>query len=60
MTDKDSYEGNPSIAGKEQTGGNPLGLDQTGRWGFEGEGDGKLKGDGVEKKESSAGNPLGL
>jgi hypothetical protein len=31
----DSYESKPeSIAGKEQTGGNPLGLDQTGRWGF--------------------------
>ena len=25
------------IAGKEQTGQNPLGLDQTGRWGFEGD-----------------------
>lgn len=32
---KDSYEHKPeSIAGKEQTGDNPLGLDQTGRWGF--------------------------
>ncbi|KAL1598281.1 hypothetical protein SLS59_006965 [Nothophoma quercina] len=32
---KDSYESKPeSIAGKEQTGENPLGLDQTGRWGF--------------------------
>lgn len=32
---KDSYESKPeSIAGKEQTGANPLGLDQTGRWGF--------------------------
>jgi hypothetical protein len=32
---KDSYESKPeSIAGKEQTGDNPLGLDQTGRWGF--------------------------
>lgn len=35
---KDSYESKPeSIAGKEQTGSNPLGLDQTGRWGFEGD-----------------------
>ncbi|KAF9695517.1 hypothetical protein EKO04_006531 [Ascochyta lentis] len=35
---KDSYESKPeSIAGKEQTGQNPLGMDQTGRWGFEGE-----------------------
>jgi hypothetical protein len=33
---KDSYESKPeSIAGKEQTGQNPLGLDQTGRWGFQ-------------------------
>lgn len=33
---KDSYESTPEkIAGKEQTGQNPLGLDQTGRWGFE-------------------------
>lgn len=32
---KDSYESRPEkIAGKEQTGQNPLGLDQTGRWGF--------------------------
>ncbi|KAF2657668.1 hypothetical protein K491DRAFT_594624, partial [Lophiostoma macrostomum CBS 122681] len=32
---KDSYESKPEkIAGKEQTGDNPLGLDQTGRWGF--------------------------
>ncbi|ORY16484.1 hypothetical protein BCR34DRAFT_531734 [Clohesyomyces aquaticus] len=32
---KDSYESKPEkIAGKEQTGQNPLGLDQTGRWGF--------------------------
>jgi hypothetical protein len=32
---KDSYESKPeSLAGKEQTGQNPLGLDQTGRWGF--------------------------
>lgn len=32
---KDSYESKPeSIGGKEQTGENPLGLDQTGRWGF--------------------------
>ncbi|KAL1800941.1 hypothetical protein ACET3X_001283 [Alternaria dauci] len=35
---KDSYESTPEkIAGKEQTGQNPLGLDQTGRWGFEDE-----------------------
>lgn len=33
---KDSYESRPEkIAGKEQTGNNPLGLDQTGRWGFQ-------------------------
>jgi hypothetical protein len=33
---KDSYESKPEkIAGKEQTGQNPLGLDQTGRWGFQ-------------------------
>ncbi|KAL6707484.1 hypothetical protein ACN47E_004054 [Coniothyrium glycines] len=32
---KDSYESKPeSLGGKEQTGQNPLGLDQTGRWGF--------------------------
>jgi hypothetical protein len=32
---KDSYENKPEkIAGKEQTGENPLGLDNTGRWGF--------------------------
>lgn len=32
---KDSYEHKPEkIAGKEQTGDNPLGLDNTGRWGF--------------------------
>jgi len=31
---KDSYEKKESIGGKEQTGDNPLGLDQTGRWGF--------------------------
>jgi len=35
---KDSYESRPErIAGKEQTGENPLGLDRTGRWGFEDE-----------------------
>ena len=34
----DSYGKPEKIAGKEQTGQNPLGLDQTGRWGFEGEG----------------------
>jgi hypothetical protein len=33
---KDSYESTPEkIGGKEQTGENPLGLDQSGRWGFE-------------------------
>lgn len=31
---KDSYETPEKIGGKEQTGENPLGLDQTGRWGF--------------------------
>ena len=36
---KDSYESRPEkIAGKEQTGENPLGLDQTGRWGFQDDG----------------------
>ncbi|EMD94960.1 hypothetical protein COCC4DRAFT_52803 [Bipolaris maydis ATCC 48331] len=34
----DSYSKPEKIAGKEQTGDNPLGLDQTGRWGFEDEG----------------------
>lgn len=34
---KDSYSGPEKIGGKEQTGGNPLGLDQSGRWGFEGD-----------------------
>ncbi|KAF1844141.1 uncharacterized protein K460DRAFT_287352 [Cucurbitaria berberidis CBS 394.84] len=35
---KDSYESKPEkIGGKEQTGDNPLGLDQTGRWGFQDE-----------------------
>jgi hypothetical protein len=35
---KESYESKPeSIAGKEMTGDNPLGLDQTGRWGFQDE-----------------------
>lgn len=33
----DSYSKPEKIAGKEQTGQNPLGLDQTGRWGFEDE-----------------------
>ncbi|OAL56405.1 hypothetical protein IQ07DRAFT_554292 [Pyrenochaeta sp. DS3sAY3a] len=32
---KDSYAGEEKIGGKEQTGQNPLGLDQSGRWGFE-------------------------
>ncbi|KAF2827863.1 hypothetical protein CC86DRAFT_369084 [Ophiobolus disseminans] len=55
---KDSYEGPEKIAGKEQTGDNPLGLDQTGRWGFEGDGDnGKGSGGGGEKKGSG---PLNL
>ncbi|KAL1598702.1 hypothetical protein SLS60_007842 [Paraconiothyrium brasiliense] len=31
----DSYSKKESLGGKEQTGQNPLGLDQTGRWGFE-------------------------
>ncbi|KAJ4288556.1 hypothetical protein N0V90_011793 [Kalmusia sp. IMI 367209] len=31
---KDSYSKPEKIAGKEQTGQNPLGLDQTGRWGL--------------------------
>ncbi|KAF1980415.1 hypothetical protein BU23DRAFT_548564 [Bimuria novae-zelandiae CBS 107.79] len=31
----DSYSKPEKIAGKEQTGDNPLGLDQTGRWGFD-------------------------
>jgi len=32
---KDSYESKPEkIGGKLQTGENPLGLDDTGRWGF--------------------------
>lgn len=38
----DSYGGEEgSFGGKEQTGGNPLGLDQSGRWGFQEEGTGK-------------------
>ncbi|KAF2715725.1 hypothetical protein K504DRAFT_368011 [Pleomassaria siparia CBS 279.74] len=37
----DSYGKPEKIAGKEQTGENPLGLDQTGRWGFEGDDDAK-------------------
>jgi hypothetical protein len=41
---KDSYEATPEkIGGKEQTGENPLGLDQTGRWGFEEDGAGEPK-----------------
>jgi hypothetical protein len=45
---KDSYAGPEKIGGKEQTGDNPLGLDQTGRWGFEddGAGSGGKKGSG--------------
>lgn len=31
----DSYNKKESLGGKEQTGENPLGLDQTGRWGFQ-------------------------
>ncbi|KAF2437792.1 hypothetical protein P171DRAFT_467470 [Karstenula rhodostoma CBS 690.94] len=31
----DSYSKKESLGGKEQTGQNPLGLDQTGRWGFQ-------------------------
>ncbi|KAF2666247.1 hypothetical protein BT63DRAFT_428022 [Microthyrium microscopicum] len=32
---KDSYEhGKMGLGGREQTGENPLGLDQTGKWGF--------------------------
>lgn len=51
---KDSYEGKESLGGKEQTGDNPLGLDQSGRWGFEEEGTpGK-------KEEKKGGGPLGL
>ncbi|PZD29011.1 hypothetical protein A1F96_05449 [Pyrenophora tritici-repentis] len=39
---KDSYESRPDkIAGREQTGQNPLGLDGSGRWGFEEEKGGK-------------------
>lgn len=37
----DSYSKKESLGGKEQTGQNPLGLDQTGRWGFEGDDEGK-------------------
>lgn len=62
---RDSYDSGPDkIGGKKQTGENPLGLDQSGRWGFEesslgGSGGG---GDGAEgkKKEAGGGNPLGL
>ncbi|KAI8932932.1 hypothetical protein NX059_010403 [Plenodomus lindquistii] len=35
---KDSYAGEEKLGGREQTGENPLGLDQSGRWGFEEEG----------------------
>ncbi|KAH4199524.1 hypothetical protein HBI56_045240 [Parastagonospora nodorum] len=51
---KDSYAGEEKIGGKEQTGENPLGLDQSGRWGFEDEGTGNKEG---EKKGSG---PLNL
>lgn len=37
----DSYSKKESLGGKEQTGQNPLGLDQTGRWGFQDEGEKK-------------------
>jgi hypothetical protein len=50
---KDSYAGPEKIGGKEQTGDNPLGLDQSGRWGFEDEGEGG-------KKEQVKGGHLGL
>jgi hypothetical protein len=45
---KDSYGGPEKIGGKEQTGDNPLGLDQSGRWGFEEDGTpgGEKKGSG--------------
>lgn len=37
---KDSYvHGKDSLGGRLQTGDNPLGLDQTGKWGFREEGD---------------------
>jgi hypothetical protein len=52
---KDSYAGPEKIGGKEQTGDNPLGLDQTGRWGFEDDGTSADK--GGEKKGSG---PLNL
>tara|TARA_R110002003_G_scaffold244_4_gene17432 strand:+ start:18829 stop:19041 length:213 start_codon:yes stop_codon:yes gene_type:complete len=55
---KDSYGGPEKIAGKEQTGDNPLGLDQTGRWGFEGDEGGKSGGGGGGEKKG--GGPLGL
>ncbi|KAH7406780.1 hypothetical protein DE146DRAFT_630069 [Phaeosphaeria sp. MPI-PUGE-AT-0046c] len=48
---KDSYDSGPDkIAGKEQTGQNPLGLDQSGKWGFE---------EPSERKEEKGGH-LGL
>ncbi|KAH7389851.1 hypothetical protein BKA66DRAFT_459957 [Pyrenochaeta sp. MPI-SDFR-AT-0127] len=34
---RDSYDKPEKIGGKEQTGDNPLGLDQSGRWGFQDE-----------------------
>lgn len=51
---KDSYDSGPDkIAGKEQTGDNPLGLDQSGKWGFEEPSEPK------ERKEEKGGH-LGL
>lgn len=38
----DSYDKPDKIGGKEQTGDNPLGLDQTGRWGFQDESKGRF------------------
>jgi len=56
---KDSYEGPEKIAGKEQTGDNPLGLDQTGRWGFDGDEEGG-KGGGGSGGEKKGEGPLNL
>lgn len=47
------------IGGKEQTGDNPLGLDQTGRWGFEDDGEGGAQGGGEGGKKEGGGH-LGL
>lgn len=43
------------IGGKEQTGDNPLGLDQSGRWGFEEEGT-----TGGKKEGGKGSGPLNL